>query len=273
MEVKKVESELERLERYKKKGEEGDPVGQLMTSFILWNNEVGGGEEMSKEWLLKSASNGNELAKIRKKYIGVEGEPDHTRLFVSLKQFWEMKGNMMSEEEKMILSLMLAYYYREGKGGEKDEKRAFEMYEEYHSKGEPVASFWMANCLVAGVGCHKDVQRANELYASASDRKFWSATFQLATHYENGVGVEKNLPKALQMYQLLVEEAGDPQAMFNLASCYSLGNGVEKNLKKAHEYCSMAAEKGFSYPFSSEIFFFLMQRRKKECKMQSSIVR
>ncbi|CAB4441456.1 unnamed protein product [Rhizophagus irregularis] len=105
----------------------------------------------------------------------------------------------------------LAICYENGKGTEKNYKKAFYWYQKEAGNGNEIAMFNLAIC------------------------------YNNANSYYNGEGTEKNLGRAFHWYQKAAVN-GNEKAMFNLAKSYYDGKGTEKECKKIFLLVSKAAE-------------------------------
>ena len=174
-------------------------------------------------------------------------------------------------------ALRAADFYLEGKGTEKDEKRAMTILEKAAEDGNPLAHLKLAARKLAGespdmLGGYQHLVQAatgglaeaqNEialLYLSgklgaadpaaavawltrAAQAGFAQAQNNLAALYERGAGVPQNVGNAGQLYSLAANQGHGP-ATFALARLFAQGLGTETNLPKAWALATLAAERG-----------------------------
>lgn len=175
---------------------------------------------------------------------------------------WHMRGVAEGGASSMR---NLSVLYLDGKGVEKDEKKAFELAQRAASTGgvgfnELCICFWdgigtdkdgtaacesarhgavlgddqyayynYADCVFSGVGTRRDYAKAFVLTRKCARRwKEGQAYNRLGVMYSNGLAVQEDAQKAVKYYRLGAN-AGDNAAMMNLAECYQNGCGVEKD--------------------------------------------
>ena len=107
--------------------------------------------------------------------------------------------------------------YNEGKGCDKNTKKAFECYNMAAQTGDFEARVNLAVCYLQGTGTEKDVAKGAEILKQAADEKSPLAQTLLGDLYERGVGVEKDENTAMHYY-LLAAKQGEPIAKKKLES-------------------------------------------------------
>lgn len=94
-----------------------------------------------------------------------------------------------------------------------------------------------------GKGVDKDVKKAFALVKKAALDDY-NAIDSVGEFYENGWGTRKNIRKAIEYYTKAAEH-GAPDGKYHLAMCYLNGKGVKKNRKKAIELLKASASRKF----------------------------
>ena len=96
-----------------------------------------------------------------------------------------------------------------------------------------------------GKGCEKNETAATELYFAAAQQGHIKSQLIVAELYANGRGVKQDLVRAAHNY-LEAAKQGDETAQFNLGIMYSEGRGVERSLESALEYFMQSASQGYA---------------------------
>lgn len=145
-------------------------------------------------------------------------------------------------DRHQINALGNCYLY--GKGTQKDEKKAFEIFLNAAENGDTIAQFNVGNCYFYGNGTKQDYSKAVKWYTSSANNANDSfAENSLANCYYYGYGVEKNDAEAVKWYAKAASQ-GHARAQNNLAYCYSKGIGVNVNEEKAAKLYQQALENG-----------------------------
>lgn len=147
-----------------------------------------------------------------------------------------------SEESGQLIEGIKAYHA----GDFEAAKRVFEKSAE---EEDPMGLHLLASLYYEGKGVEKDLKKAVDLFEEAAAKGFVASNANLGLIYQNGEGVEKNLPKAIEFYKTAAEK-GHLQSLFNLGQIYRKGEGVTKNLEKAADYYSEAAVNGYLPAFN-----------------------
>lgn len=132
--------------------------------------------------------------------------------------------------------------YFDGKGVEKDLKKAAQLFQEASDLGNAHATYLLGYCYEYGLGIDKSLEQASFLYEKAANEGNSPAMNCIGTCYQYGTGIQKNISKAFEWFSKAAEK-GSLQAMCNLANCYENGLGVNKDITKAVEWYAKAAAK------------------------------
>ncbi len=111
------------------------------------------------------------------------------------------------------------------------------------ANGDNKALFEIATRYADGRGVNKDMKKAVEWYQKAADAGFAPAQFRIGSYYEKGTGVERSPQKAKEFYQLAAQQ-GNASAMHNLAVLYAMGAAGPTDNDSAAQWFVKAAELG-----------------------------
>ena len=100
--------------------------------------------------------------------------------------------SQLAEEDDLAAMRNTAQLLRQGKGVDKDARRAFKLYLEAAEKGLVTAMANVADMYLAGEGAEKNPQAAAAWYARAATAGLSLAQMKLSEMYEQGVGVDKD---------------------------------------------------------------------------------
>ena len=95
----------------------------------------------------------------------------------------------------------LGIMYRDGLGGEKNEKKARELFEKATSKGNIDALYNLGVMYGDGLGGEKNEKKARELFEKAASKGNIDALYNLGVMYRDGEGGEKNEKKARELFK------------------------------------------------------------------------
>jgi TPR repeat protein len=109
----------------------------------------------------------------------------------------------LADEDDLAAMRNAAQLLRQGKGVEKDAKKAFKLYSEAAEKGLVTAMANVGDMYLAGEGVEKNPQAAAAWYARAASAGLSLAQLKLADMYEQGVGVDRDPARA----RALIERA------------------------------------------------------------------
>ena len=130
---------------------------------------------------------------------------------------------------------------------EKDEKKAFALFQRAADKGFAKAQVDLGKLLEWGKGVVQDEKKAFEWYLKAAVQNNVEALCYVARAYRCGsMGVPQNEKKGVAMYQSLALQ-NYPPAINGLAFAYDNGYGVERDVTKAFQLYLKSAQLGFDY--------------------------
>lgn len=109
----------------------------------------------------------------------------------------------LAAEDDLAAMRNAAQLLRQGKGVEKDSKKAFKLYSEAAEKGLVTAMANVGDMYLAGEGVEKNPQAAAAWYARAAAAGLSLAQVKLAEMYEQGLGVDRDPARA----RALIERA------------------------------------------------------------------
>jgi TPR repeat protein len=137
----------------------------------------------------------------------------------------------------------LGALYEEGRGVEKDERRAASLYEKACQGGNAGGCSNLGFLYLNGSGVERDESRAASLYEKACQGGFATGCSNLGFLYVEGRGVGRDDTEAVKWFRKAAEQ-GNEVAMLQLADMLKRGAGVERDPKAAQELYRRAAEKG-----------------------------
>jgi uncharacterized protein len=131
-----------------------------------------------------------------------------------------------------------------GRGGPKDQARAFVLIERAADGGHAAAQGALGAMLASGTGCAKDETRAVEVLGMASGAGEASAMFNLGVMRMKGQGCEPDVQGGLDLVTRAAKQGFAP-AVVRLAEIYYFGEGeIPRDFGKALPWVSMAAADG-----------------------------
>jgi TPR repeat protein len=133
--------------------------------------------------------------------------------------------------------------YAEGRGVEKDEKAAFELFREAAKQGNLSAQYHLGKCYQDGEGVNKDAKAAVYWYRKAAAQGELNAQLFLGNCYQYGLGIEKDENAAVDWYRNAAEQ-GHINSQNHLGNCYAHGECVNKDAKIAFQWHLKAAKQG-----------------------------
>ena len=136
----------------------------------------------------------------------------------------------------------LAVRYRDGDGVEKDDEKAFFIFEEAAHQGYVPACHELGACYYLGRGVERNYALALEWYGRGVKAGFALSQYHLARAYFDGLGVEKNIAEGVRLFRLSADQ-GFFEAQHILADCYWEGIGpIKQNLETAITWYLKAAK-------------------------------
>lgn len=122
---------------------------------------------------------------------------------------------------------------------------AYKIWSELASENDLAAMRNTAQLLRQGKGVEKDPRRAFNLYLEAAEKGFVTAMANVAEMYMSGEGVEKN-PQAAAAWYARAATAGLSIAQMKLADMYEQGVGVDKDPARSRALLERAARNGYA---------------------------
>ena len=230
----------------------------LVGSMYARGEGVDQDDAKAQEWYSKSAELGNIEAMHVLGHLLLETS-SHQDFKKSL--YWFQKAADKGNTDSM---LMLAEFYRNGKGVPVNSKLAIDWYQKASAAGNKEAAAQLAQYEDELLQIEEDslndkrlLRRAQSAmnegkttvalrcYQKSADKGNLKAMLKLAEIYEDGIIVKKDFNKSFKLY-LKAAEKGDISSMVKVGEYYADGRGVTKDLKEAHKFYEKAAQKGNS---------------------------
>jgi len=139
----------------------------------------------------------------------------------------------------------LARLYLYGKGVDRDDKRAFELFLRSAEQGNAGAQASLGACYRKGLGVPKDNVKSFMWYEKSAGQGNADGQCGLGFCYDEGSGVVRDYSMAVKWYSLAAEQ-GNAKAQYNLALCYEYGKGVSKDHRNAFELFTKSATQGIA---------------------------
>lgn len=137
--------------------------------------------------------------------------------------------------------LAVARMYANGRGVEKDREAAFQWYHRAADNGNAAAMRSLGLQYDIGGGVEKDIVQAAYWYEKAADAGNLDATADLGQIYQNGeAGRKKDLAEALRLYRIAADR-GNANGLYRLARLYQWGDGVLQDRDEAIRLYRLAA--------------------------------
>lgn len=169
--------------------------------------------------------------------------------------YWYGKAAEHKSEYRGQALYRLARCYRDSRGKNKDEYKAYQMlkalakidcskiklYEEAEFTAD--ASVSLAYCYDKGIGTEKNAEKAIAIWKEYAEKGNETACRNLGVEYLFGKHLKRDYEKAFYWTQKAAE-LGDVVAINNLGWCYEKGYGTENDVNKAVEYYKEAASRG-----------------------------
>ena len=137
----------------------------------------------------------------------------------------------------------LADLLLQGEGVAKDERRAFELYEQAAEANYSLAYSGLGEMLMQGVGTSRDSSQAIVWFRRAVSAGVVEAHYQLGLAYDMGTGVGVNAAAAVAQYEVAARQ-GHAEAQNALGYMYRRGRGVPQSYIKAAQWYRLAADQG-----------------------------
>ena len=140
----------------------------------------------------------------------------------------------------------LAFMYQLGQGVEKDDLKAFTLYEKAIAQKQPYALYNMALLYAGGLGgVVQNPLKAHELFLEAATLGVSEAQYSVALEFERGISCVQNDSEAAFWYEEAAKR-GHIEAFNNLGVCYKEGLGVVQNYQRAFVCFSRASEQNLA---------------------------
>jgi len=140
----------------------------------------------------------------------------------------------------------LGFLYRNGRGVDKDDARAFALYRQAALLGNQRGRTNVGTLFRNGWGVQQSFEEAVLWYRLAGSNGWPNAIDALAGMYAQGQGVEKDADQATRLYQLAAE-VGNTNAMNSLGKAYLNGTGVERDEAKGLQWLEAGVTAGNSF--------------------------
>jgi TPR repeat protein len=144
-----------------------------------------------------------------------------------------------AERGHIKAQVALGHLYFEGKGVEKDDKKAFDWLHKAAEQGDSIAQYTIGLMYHDGDGVEQDYSKALHWYQKSAGQGYYKAQYNLGHMYEKGNGVPVDYQEMLRLY-LLAARQGDGLAQNRLSFVYGLGWGVPVNFVEAYKWCLVA---------------------------------
>lgn len=118
--------------------------------------------------------------------------------------------------------------------------RALKLLDPLAQKNDTRALYALANLYAGGRGGLRDEAKAFDLCRRAAERGHAEAQYRLGTFYADGRGTAKNIPQALEWYRKAAED-GVPEAANSLGYLYEHAIGIPRDVEQAIEWYYRAA--------------------------------
>lgn len=163
------------------------------------------------------------------------------------------RGNFIEAVEELKPLVELGYppalyhqasLYENGQGVQRDQAKAFELYQRAANRGIAEAQFALAQMYLEGRGCSKDTTQGFEYTRRAADKGLAAAQYNLAVMFQKGEVITQSYRNAAIWYEDAAMQ-NFALAQFNLALLYFDGLGVTKNLEMSYIWNRVAAFNGY----------------------------
>ncbi|MDN3651784.1 tetratricopeptide repeat protein [Thalassotalea ponticola] len=134
--------------------------------------------------------------------------------------------------------------YETGRGVEKSDIKAFELYQRAANRGIAEAQFNLAQMYLEGRGTPVNKRQGFEYTRRAAQKGLAAAQYNLALMYHHGVNTSQNFVKAATWYEDAAKQ-NYALAQFNLAILYYEGKGVSKDIQQSYIWNRVAAFNGY----------------------------
>lgn len=193
--------------------------------------------------LQSHADQGDAEAMVELGKLMYRGTPSYPRNLEQARAWFEKAAQAGQADSQY----QLAFMYRNGLGGNKDEALSAKWYAESRKNmearaagGDGEAAFWVGIMHFKGEGTPEDKKLALQWMEKSAKLGFKMAAVLLARMYREGLGTERNEGEAFRWF-LKAAEQGQGDAMMETALAYKNAIGVERDLAQARHWFSKAA--------------------------------
>ncbi len=135
--------------------------------------------------------------------------------------------------------------YYNGRGVNKDYKKAFEYFSQAAQKGNLQAQYNLGIIYENGKGVKQDYQEAMKWYLKVAAQNYVKAQLNIAMIYKNGKGVKQDYKEAIRWF-LKAAEQNYAEAQYCLGKIYESGTDLKQDYKEAITWYLKAAEQNHS---------------------------
>ncbi|WP_394176001.1 tetratricopeptide repeat protein [Thalassotalea litorea] len=134
--------------------------------------------------------------------------------------------------------------FENGFGVQKNQQKAFKLYERAAGRSVPEAQFALAQMYAEGRGTDKNQKKAFIYTKRAAEKDLPAAQFNLGVMFQNGTGTSQSYHNAAIWYEQAAKR-NYALAQFNLALLYFDGLGVTKDVEMSYVWNRVAAYNGY----------------------------
>lgn len=149
---------------------------------------------------------------------------------------------MAQGQENALYLYQQAKKYEKGKGVDKNDEKAFELYRQAAELGLDSAQNMTGVCYDKGNGVFADKEKAFFWFQKAAIQGYAPAQVNLGVCYEAGKSVPIDEQKAVEWYQKAATQ-GNVNGMMHLGYSYYTGTGLQQDNQKAKEWFEKVLEK------------------------------
>ena len=140
----------------------------------------------------------------------------------------------------------LAFLFSAGLGGERDDRKATELFRQAASLDDDYAEFSMGLRCFWGSNTKQDYGQAFKYFQASAKHKRGDAECLLSHLYEEGLGVAKN-PELAKHFRDLAKQHGCTTGEYQIGRTYLQGRGTPQNFVKAYYWLRKAADEGHEH--------------------------
>lgn len=128
----------------------------------------------------------------------------------------------------------------------KDEYKAFRLFENAAERYDVAGLYWLGYCYFYGKACDENKELAYQCFKRSAENYYDEAAYALAYCDENGWGTDKNPEKAYEFYESEAD-CGVPRGLYEAGRCLYEGIGVRKDKELGLSMIRQASESGECY--------------------------